>query len=486
MPPGNTPPGSPANPNQQTPPGQQPQGNQQTPPGNPENNAGPNRQANLNPNPELGNRPGSNPANDNQRPDQRDSGPPPNPNGPSLMDKAAENLNNALPEKVRQLANDATQSLVDRFGRENVDGALHKIVAIEVAVLSQAIPGAGLVKAAIEIKTGRDMLDNHVLTAAEKLDRIAQGIPFGVGSEYLLAKAQFEFLTGRSLLDPTKQLSVTEQLFAGVAVVGMAQPAANKVLSNGNTAFMNAAESSGANVTRALVQEEQQIASAAQQASRAEQQVAGAAQQASRTEQQIAGAAQQASRTEQQIAGTAQQATRTEQQIAAAAQQEQRAAGSAQQSSTPALPSGEANINLNAAPAGIQYKGTVYRMEDPSRVGTTFDVHPGNIAADHRYSGVGRGAVYGATSNETAMAEVQHYGAAAGRVSVSKEVTLNNVLDLTNPAVRQELNVTLEQINGNSYSITQRLGDLARAKGYDGILAPSARNPNGTNLVIFP
>jgi RES domain len=46
--------------------------------------------------------------------------------------------------------------------------------------------------------------------------------------------------------------------------------------------------------------------------------------------------------------------------------------------------------------------------------------------------------------------------------------------------------VTLESITGDSYRLTHKIGDLARSAGYDGILAPSARNSNGSNLVIFP
>lgn len=48
-------------------------------------------------------------------------------------------------------------------------------------------------------------------------------------------------------------------------------------------------------------------------------------------------------------------------------------------------------LNLDAKPSGIRYEGKVYRLEDPSRVETTFDVHPGNVAANHRYSGPGEG-----------------------------------------------------------------------------------------------
>jgi RES domain-containing protein len=94
--------------------------------------------------------------------------------------------------------------------------------------------------------------------------------------------------------------------------------------------------------------------------------------------------------------------------------------------------------------------------------------------------------VYGATSPETAFAEVDHYGQTAGRVSVSQDVTLDNVLDLTDPEVRQQLNVSFEQITGDSYLYTHQLGDFARSNGYGGILAPSARQAGGSNLVIFP
>jgi len=143
-------------------------------------------------------------------------------------------------------------------------------------------------------------------------------------------------------------------------------------------------------------------------------------------------------------------------------------------------------INLAARPAGVEFEGTVFRLENPERVATTFDAHAGNIAADHRYSGPGLGAIYGATAPETALAEIEHYGLTAGRVSVSKQVSLGNVLDLTNSGVRGELGVTLEQITGDSYATTHQLGNLARSNGYNGILAPSARYPGGSNLVIFP
>jgi filamentous hemagglutinin len=169
-------------------------------------------------------------------------------------------------------------------------------------------------------------------------------------------KNSFELLTGRSALDPTRELSTTERLFSGVAVVATTLPAATKVLSNGNTAFMNAAESSGANVTRALTQEEQ-VASAAQQASRAEQQVAGAA---------------QASRAEQQIAGGAQQSTGTEQQIAGSMRQEQGAVSAAGQSSTPAGGVAPQVASGIPTPQGTMYNGLTGPGPLGEKVANTF------------------------------------------------------------------------------------------------------------------
>jgi RES domain-containing protein len=144
------------------------------------------------------------------------------------------------------------------------------------------------------------------------------------------------------------------------------------------------------------------------------------------------------------------------------------------------------SLTLTARPLGATFEGTIYRLENPARGTTSFDVHAGNVAANHRYSGPGYGASYGATSPTTAFAEVEHYGLAAGRVSISQNVKLSNVLDLTSPSVRGQLNVSLEQITGNSYAVTQKLGEFARSNGYSAILAPSARNAGGSNLVLFP
>lgn len=65
------------------------------------------------------------------------------------------------------------------------------------------------------------------------------------------------------------------------------------------------------------------------------------------------------------------------------------------------------------------------------------------------------------------------------------------VLDLTNPAALRALGVTREQITrsshgvSGSYDLTQRIARWARDQGYNAILAPSAKNRTGVNLITF-
>ena len=136
-------------------------------------------------------------------------------------------------------------------------------------------------------------------------------------------------------------------------------------------------------------------------------------------------------------------------------------------------------------PAGITYEGTVFRSVNPNYASSSWNVTAQNIASDHRYSSVGRGAVYASTSESALLAEMQHYGIdMATRSVLKRQVSVGNILDLTSPAVRQQLGVLLEQINGDSYFTTHALGDFARGR-YNGILAPSARKAGTSNLILF-
>ena len=117
---------------------------------------------------------------------------------------------------------------------------------------------------------------------------------------------------------------------------------------------------------------------------------------------------------------------------------------------------------------------------------TTWKTHEWNIASNHRYTQKGLGGVYGASSRKTALAEINHYDIdPSTRILISKKVQLNNVLDLTKTDVRKQLGISLEDITSSQYDVTHRIGNWAKAQGYDGILAPSARNPTGSNLISF-
>ena len=82
-------------------------------------------------------------------------------------------------------------------------------------------------------------------------------------------------------------------------------------------------------------------------------------------------------------------------------------------------------------------------------------------------------------------------GRSAPRVLVAGDVQIGGVLDLTNPAALKALGVTREQIVRSSHGVdgaydqTQRIARWARKQGYNAILAPSAQNRSGANLITF-
>lgn len=144
---------------------------------------------------------------------------------------------------------------------------------------------------------------------------------------------------------------------------------------------------------------------------------------------------------------------------------------------------------------GVDFDGRVFRFSDPRFAQSTWDIHPGNVSANHRYSGPGVGSIYSGTTVDTAAAEVGSYrvwgDAIAPRVLVGGNVQVAGVLDLTNPAALRALGVTREQITrsshgvSGSYDLTQRIARWARDQGYNAILAPSAQNRTGVNLITF-
>ncbi len=76
---------------------------------------------------------------------------------------------------------------------------------------------------------------------------------------------------------------------------------------------------------------------------------------------------------------------------------------------------------------------------------------------------------------------------------VSLEAEVERLLDLTDATVRRALKVSLKDLAGDwqdtqdlgQEALTQAIGRLARATGYQGLLAPSATRPGGRNIVLF-
>ncbi|MEI6149889.1 MAG: RES family NAD+ phosphorylase [bacterium] len=136
-------------------------------------------------------------------------------------------------------------------------------------------------------------------------------------------------------------------------------------------------------------------------------------------------------------------------------------------------------------PKGVPFEGKVWRYEFPERLETTWQAGPWNVEARHRYSAPGIGATYGSLTRATAKREMEAAGDVLGRVATRKKVSLSNVLDLRDESVRRQLGVTLSDITGDDYAVTQRIGKRALESGYEGILAPSAKYGGRANLVIF-
>ena len=120
-----------------------------------------------------------------------------------------------------------------------------------------------------------------------------------------------------------------------------------------------------------------------------------------------------------------------------------------------------------------------------------------------RWNPAGLACVYGAMTPETAMAEAlatsRHYGlpaeSAMPRTFFAFEATLGVTLDLTDGLVRRRLLVSLRDllecdwradVDAGRESLTQAVGRAAAGAGVAGLVLPSAAEPGGVNLAIFP
>lgn len=108
-----------------------------------------------------------------------------------------------------------------------------------------------------------------------------------------------------------------------------------------------------------------------------------------------------------------------------------------------------------------------------------------------RWNPPGVAAIYTSLAREGALAEAEHQIAIqpvrprARRTLYTIEITLTQVLDLTDTDLLQELGVGEAELAADDMVVCRDLGGAAHWIGRDGLLIPSARSAS-TNLVIFP
>lgn len=120
-----------------------------------------------------------------------------------------------------------------------------------------------------------------------------------------------------------------------------------------------------------------------------------------------------------------------------------------------------------------------------------------------RWNPAGVRAIYASLDPVTAVKEIYQeflkYGFAVQairpRVMAGVKLNVNRLLDLTDVRIRKKLGFTLTELtgedwhaiqNGGEESWTQAIGRGALLARFEGLLAPSARNRSGRNVVIFP
>jgi hypothetical protein len=153
--------------------------------------------------------------------------------------------------------------------------------------------------------------------------------------------------------------------------------------------------------------------------------------------------------------------------------------------------------DLVTLPVGKPYNGQFFKsMKKPEFLPAGANTNPKLIDdfatqnLDHRYSKIGESGYYVSKSDDGNIIEM---GFNAGN-DVSKynrykfeNVTIGNMLDLTDDAVRQQLGVTEEMIKKlgeGKYEYTHVLGTWAK-ENYKGIIYPGAQGGNYKNIIIF-
>ncbi|MFA0960743.1 hypothetical protein AB9P05_02945 [Roseivirga sp. BDSF3-8] len=141
------------------------------------------------------------------------------------------------------------------------------------------------------------------------------------------------------------------------------------------------------------------------------------------------------------------------------------------------------------APKPVIYSGDLYRIVDNGL--DPLHTHYIPRGKSHRYSQPGEDALYFSSSKEGNTQELTHWGKEIEGNTTTflyRNIDAEGLLDLTNPKVRKQLGISLDQITNESYEFSHILGSWSQRR-YKGIIAPSARGVSDNlyfvNIVIF-
>jgi len=155
-------------------------------------------------------------------------------------------------------------------------------------------------------------------------------------------------------------------------------------------------------------------------------------------------------------------------------------------------------------PLAAAFAETVYRSSTPKYANDAdLLTGEGSKRIGGRWNPIGVAAVYASLTPETAMAETlahnRYYGIpiadAMPRTFVAVTTDLRAVLDFRLGTVRQRIRVSLDRVltvdwrkdvRAGREPITQAIGRAASEIGLEGLIVPSAVDPNGHNLLVFP
>jgi RES domain-containing protein len=146
-------------------------------------------------------------------------------------------------------------------------------------------------------------------------------------------------------------------------------------------------------------------------------------------------------------------------------------------------------------PPGTEFDGLVWRHVPRG----AHPLHIGYILlASGRWNRAGEyGCLYTSLTRAGAIAEYHKELAKVSGISaeedhprdlVSIHIMASRVLDLTKPAVRKSIGVSLDTITGDrmpDIEACRAIADLARLQGYNGILSPSAAADGMKNLNLY-